>query len=130
MPHSARTDTSTTTFYVSKNIVLVPPFREAEEDNYFSVFEHKSIALDWPKDVWSFLLQYKLVGKAQEVYPLLFLQDSLKYELVKATILRAYELVHEACRQRFRSLKVPSQTYVVFAALYWINGVLQAMLRP
>lgn len=60
-------DISTTTFDMSKNIVLVPLFQETEVDTYFSVFEHITTALKWPKDVWSFLLQCKLVGKAQEV---------------------------------------------------------------
>ncbi len=62
-----------TNFDVSKNISLVPQFRES-------------------------------------------LEDSLKYDAVKAAILRAYELVQEAYRQRFRSHKKSfSQTFVEFA---------------
>ena len=44
------------------------------------------------------------------------LEDSFNYEVVKATVLRAYELVPEAYRQRFRShRKSSSKTHVEFA---------------
>lgn len=46
------------------------------------------------------LLQCKFVGKAQEVCALLSIEDSLEYEIVKSTVLRAYELVPEAYRQK------------------------------
>lgn len=62
------------------------------------------------------MLQCKLVGKAQEAWSVLSVEDGLDYEKVKSAILRAYELVPEAYRQRFRSLrKSPSQSYVDFA---------------
>jgi len=54
-------------FDVSKNIALVPTFRETEVDSYFGAFEQIATALEWPKDMWPILLQCKLVGKAQEV---------------------------------------------------------------
>ena len=38
-------------FNVSKHITLVPPFREAEVDSYFSAFEHIASSLGWPRDV-------------------------------------------------------------------------------
>ena len=62
-------------------------------------------ALHWPPEVWSLLLQCKLSWKAQEVVAALSLEDSLLYEVVKTTVLRAYELVPEAYRQRFRTHK-------------------------
>ena len=78
-------------FEVSKNIALVPPFREAEVDSYFSAFKRVATALKWPKEVWPLLLQSRLSGKAQEVVASLSLEDSLSYDTVKA-----YELVPEA----------------------------------
>ncbi len=103
-------------FDVSKHIALVPPFRETEVDSYFCAFERIAAALQWPRDVWSLLLQCKLVGKAQEVCATLSIDQSLNYEIVKATVLRAYELVPEAYRQRFRqSQKAANQTFVEFA---------------
>ncbi len=94
-----------TTFDVSKHISLVPQFRETEVDSYFSAFERIVSALNWSKEVWPLLLQCKLTGKAQEVCATLSLEDSLNYDMVKVAILRAYELVPEAYRQRFRNHK-------------------------
>uniref|UniRef100_A0A8K9V3F6 Gypsy retrotransposon integrase-like protein 1 n=1 Tax=Oncorhynchus mykiss TaxID=8022 RepID=A0A8K9V3F6_ONCMY len=107
---------SSNTFDISRQIALVPLFRESEVDSYFCVFERIAVALKWPEEVWCLLLQCKLTGKAQEVLSALPLEDSLNYEVVKATVLRAYELVPEAYRQRFRShRKSSSKTYVEFA---------------
>ncbi|KAK2845089.1 hypothetical protein Q5P01_011748 [Channa striata] len=71
--------------------------------------------LKWPKTVWPLLLQCKFVGKAQEVCTSLSTEDRLDYDKVKATVLRAYELVPEAYRQIFRKCeKTATQTYVEF----------------
>lgn len=105
-----------TAFDVSKNIALVPLFRESEVDSYFSVFERIAVALQWPTEVWALLLQCKLHGKAQEAMAALSLEESLSYESVKSAILRIYELVPEAYRQKFRSnRKSPNQTSTEFA---------------
>ncbi|XP_030216443.1 uncharacterized protein LOC115546817 [Gadus morhua] len=103
-------------FDIGKHIVLVPTFRETEVDSYFSAFERIASALQWPTEVWPLLLQCKIHGKAQEAVAALPLEDSLKYDSVKAAILRAYELVPEAYRQKFRNHKrAPTQNYVEFA---------------
>ncbi|KAI3366276.1 hypothetical protein L3Q82_009748 [Scortum barcoo] len=96
---------STPTFDVSKHISLVPVFRESEVESYFATFERIATALHWPPDVWAILLQCKLMGRAQEACSSLSIEDSLVYEKVKAAMLRLYELVPEAYRQRFRNLK-------------------------
>ena len=88
--------TQTKAFDIAKHIALVPPFRETKIDKYFNVFERVAATLHWPKHVWPLLLQCKLTGKAQEIYPSLSLEDSLQYECVKTTVLSAYELVPEA----------------------------------
>ncbi|KAL4009738.1 hypothetical protein ACER0C_003590 [Sarotherodon galilaeus] len=103
-------------FDVSKHIALVPTFRETEVDSYFNTFEKVATALNWPRDMWPILLKCKLEGKAQEVVASLSLEQSMKYEVLKDTIVRAYELVPEAYRQKFRNhKKSSSQTYVEFA---------------
>ena len=94
-------------FDVSKNIALVPSFQESEVDSYFSTFERVAAALHWPLEVWLLLLQRKLSGKAQEVVAALSLEDSLQYDIVKTTVLLAYELVPEAYMQRFSNHKKP-----------------------
>ena len=62
------------------------------------------------------LLQSVLVGKAQEIYGSLSVEQSSNCEHVKAAILKAYKLVPEAYRQKFRNyLKYDSKTQVKFA---------------
>ena len=53
---------SAAAFDVSKNISLVPVFRESEVESYFGAFERIAAALHWPEDVWAILLQCKLTG--------------------------------------------------------------------
>ena len=66
--------------------------------------------------MWPLLLQSVLKGKAQEAYSALSVTDCSDYVTVKASILRAYELVPEAYRQKFRHYrKQDNQTYVEFA---------------
>ncbi len=92
-------------FNVAKNIALVPPFREKEIEAYFLAFERIAMALKWPIESWSLMLQCKLTGKAQEVCASLSLEESVQYDAVKKAILCAYELVPEHYRQRFRMTK-------------------------
>ena len=103
-------------FDVSKNIRLVPQFNEKEIDKYFSHFEKVGDKCKWPRDMWTLLLQSVLVGKAQEVYSALSPDECSDYDTVKQAILKAYELVPEAYRQKFRNTrKSDGQTYVEFA---------------
>ena len=103
-------------FDPARNIRLVPPFQEKEVDNYFAHFEKVADSLNWPKESWVLLLQSVLVGKAQEIYGSLSVEQSSNYEHVKEAILKAYELVPEAYRQKFRNyLKYDSKTHVEFA---------------
>ena len=103
-------------FDVSKHVRFVPPFQETEVDKYFLHFEKVASSLAWPKEVWTLLLQSALLGKAREAYSALSVDQSSDYDIVKSAVLRAYELVPEAYRQKFRSSwKNESQTYVEFA---------------
>ena len=62
------------------------------------------------------LLQSVLVGKAQEIYGSLSVEQSSNCEHVTEAILKAYELFPEAYRQKFRNyLKYDSKTHVEFA---------------
>jgi len=111
-PTVTKTAPSTSSgFDISKHTRFVPPFQEHEVDKYFLHFEKVATSLEWPKDVWTLL-----VGKAREVYSALSLDQSSEYEVVKTSVLNAYELVPEAYRQKFReSRKDEAQTYVEFA---------------
>ena len=103
-------------FDVTKHIRLVPPFQEKEVDKYFLHFEKVAENLNWPKEHWNLLLQSVLIGKAREIYTQLGVEQSHHYETVKELILKGYELVPEAYRQKFRNCKKDSnQTHVEFA---------------
>ena len=103
-------------FDVTKHIRLVPPFQEKEVDKYFLHFEKMAENLKWPREHWTLLLQSVVIGKAREIYTQLSLEQSSDYDKVKELILKAYELVPEAYRQKVRDCrKEPSQTHVEFA---------------
>ena len=103
-------------FDVTKHIRLFPPFQEKEVDKYFLHFEKVAENLKWPREHWTLLLQSVVIGKAREIYTQLSLEQSSDYDKVKELILKAYELVPEAYRQKFRDCrKEPNQTHVEFA---------------
>ena len=107
---------SSAKFDVTKHIKFVPPFQQADVDKYFLHFEKVAGNLKWPKEYWVMLLQSVLVGKAREIYIQLDVEQAANYDNVKELILKGYELVPEAYRQKFRSFeKLGCQTYVEFA---------------
>ena len=103
-------------FDLGKQVRLVPPFNEDDVDNFFLHFEKVATSLDWPERHWALLVQSVLRGKAQEAYSALSVEECSDYASVKVAILKAYELVPEAYRQKFRNyLKSESQTHVEFS---------------
>ena len=99
-----------------RNICLVSPFVEKDEEKYFPHFEKVALTLKWPREVWPLLLQSVLTGRAQEVYGAMSVEQSADYNKVKASILRCHELVPEAYLQCFRHYKkTEHQTYMEFA---------------
>ena len=74
-----------------------------EVDKYFAHFEKVADSLNWPKDSCVLLLQGVLVGKTQDIYGFVSVEQSSNYEHVQEAILKAYELVPEAYRQKFRN---------------------------
>ena len=112
----AHEESIATKFDLGKNVRLVPPFNESEVDKYFQHFERVAQNLKWAIDQWPLLLQSVLRGKAQEAYTALPISECVDYNSVKNAILKAYELVPEAYRQKFRNYrKQESQTHVEFA---------------
>ena len=72
--------------------------------------------LKCPREHWTLLLQSIVIGKAREIYTQHLLEQSSDYDKVKELILKAYEFVPEAHRQKFRDCwKVPDQTHVEIA---------------
>lgn len=84
----------------------MPKCQESEIDQYFLHFEKIAVSLKWPKEVWTILLQSVFVGRAREVFSAMPILDSADYDLVKETVFKAYELVPEAYRQKYRGHRV------------------------
>ena len=112
-------------FDATKNIRLVPKFEEKEVDRYFLHFEKIAESLKWNRESWTLLLQSVFVGKAREIYSSLSIEQCQNYDAIKKAVLKAYELVPEAYRQKFRSAKKESnQTHVEFARVQEQNACL------
>ena len=112
----AHEESIATKFDLCKNVQLVAPFNESEVDKYFQHFERVAQNFEQPTDQWPLLLQSVLKGKAQEAYTALPISECVVYNCVKNAILKAYELVPEAYRQKFRNYhKQESQTHAEFA---------------
>jgi hypothetical protein len=108
-------DSSSSSFDPTKYVKFVPQFKESEVDQFFLHFEKVATSLKWPKDSWALLLQSVLVGKAREAFSAMSVADSADYDLIKTNVLKAYELVPEAYRQKFRSTqKAQCTTHVEF----------------
>ena len=104
------------TFDLSKCFSFVPKFEPDNCELFFEMFEEIALPRQWPKEEWVTLIQGSLTGKAQAAYVALDLSQLGDYDLVRQTVLKAYELVPEAYRQSFRTEKVkPGQTYLDFA---------------
>lgn len=103
-------------FDVAKVSRLVPKFEESDPEVFFRQFEKTATTLAWPKEFWTILIQTVLIGKGALVYANLPVEESKDYELVKTTIMAAYELTVQGYRQQFRKLqKLSGKTYVEFA---------------
>lgn len=94
---------------------LVPKFNERDPDVFFSMFERVAEARGWPDSTRTLMLQCVLTGRAQEAYAALSNSDCVRYDLVKSAVLKAYELVPEAYRQRFRSVRRGDKSHLEFA---------------
>ena len=105
-----------THFDLTKHIRLVPPFHEKEVDRCFFHFKKVDENLKWQKDHWTLLLQSVVIGKAYEIYTQLSLEQNSDHDKVNELLLKDYELVSEAYRQKFRNnRKENEQTHVEFA---------------
>ncbi len=103
-------------FDTAGNLRLVPKFNEGDPDTFFIFFERIVEATGWPSKEHTLLLQCVLTGRAQEVYSTLSLSDCEHYDIVKAAMLKAHELVPEAYRQKFRTLsRGVNEAHVEFA---------------
>ncbi len=102
-------------FSLTSNLKLVPKFNEEDPDVFFTLFERMAEMRDWSNDNCVALLQCVLSGKAQVVFSSMSIDDCRDYDKVKSVILKAYECVPEAYRQRFHLQKKEEvQTHLEF----------------
>ena len=103
-------------FNPAKVLPLVPTFVETEVNEFFVGFEIAATRLKWPEEHWASLIHCRLTGKARKVFNGLTLEQTQDFNTLKNAILKVYELVPEAYRQRFRDLtKKEGQSFVEFA---------------
>lgn len=103
-------------FNLGAALKLVPVFDEQNVPEFFKAFERVASRLSWPTEMWTVLIQCRLVGKAIRVYNALEEAVARDYQKVKNLVLKAYDLVPEAYRLRFRNYsKHPAQSFVEFA---------------
>ena len=86
-------------------IKFLPKFNERDPDVFFSLFENVAKNQDWSSEDKTLLLQTVLIGRAQEAFVALTFEERRSYDKVKEAVLKCYELVPEAYRQRFRNLR-------------------------
>ena len=107
-----RTGDHTPAFDAVRNLRMLPKFSEEEPKTFFELFEHIAEGRNWPDRDRVDMLRSIFTGKAQEAYSSLSREDSCHYDKVKEAVLQAYELIPEAYRQRFRTIrKTEKQTW-------------------
>ena len=84
-------------------VKFLPKFNERDPDVFFSLFESIPSDLKWTSEDKVLLLQTTLHGHAQEAFVALSAVERKDYKIVKDAVLKAYQLVPEAYRQRFRN---------------------------
>lgn len=86
--------------------VSVPKLTEKDDIvSYLTMFERLMVAYEVKREKWVFKLAAHLVGKAQEAYAALSIEDARDYVKVKEAILRRFDITEESYRQRFRAAK-------------------------
>ena len=84
--------------------VKVTKLTEGDDiEAYLTTFERVMTAYEVPKARWSFKLASQLVGKAQQAYAALGVDEASDYEQLKQAVLRRYDINEESHRRRFRT---------------------------
>ena len=92
-------------FDVSKCIKLVPSFEESDPAEFFIQFSRLANSLKWPCESWPALVQSVLKGKGRTASLALDNIQSTAYDVVKETVLKAYQLTSEYYQNKFRNTK-------------------------
>lgn len=87
---------------------LVPKFNDKDTEIFFLCLN------GWSDSTRILLLQCVLTGKAQQAFSALNATDCVVYHKIKSAVLKAYELVPEAYRQRLRGWKCGDMSHLEF----------------
>ena len=99
---------------LEKDSVKLTQVSESDDmEAYLTTFKRVMQAHEIDMSRWAYKLAPQLTGKAQQAYAVLGSEDARSYALVKAVILRRYNINEETYRKRFRSLTLkPGETPV------------------
>ena len=92
---------------------LLQKFTEKDDvESYLDMFERVATQQEWPKETWATQLAGLLSGDALDSYSALAPASAKDYDLVKAAILKRYDVNAEMYRQRFRlEIRKPTESY-------------------
>ena len=82
---------------------MLQKLTEDDMESYLDMFERVAAQQEWPKETWATQLAGLLSGNALECYSSLTLACAKDYDVVKAAILKRYDVNAETYRQRFRT---------------------------
>jgi len=71
-------------------------------DSFLHRFEVYADSQRWSKGQWAVYLSALLKGKALEVYSRLPVKDAQDYEILKAALLKRFNLTEEGFKQKFK----------------------------
>ena len=87
----------------------------SEKDDVESCLDMFKRQQEWPKETWATQLAGLLSGDALDSYSSLAPASAKDYDLVKAAILKRYDVSAETYRQRFRTeTRKPTESYMNF----------------
>ena len=72
-------------------------------ESYLDMFERVAAQQEWPEETWATQLAGLLSGNALKCYSSLIPTCAKDYDVVKAAILKCYDVNAETYRQRFRT---------------------------
>jgi hypothetical protein len=86
----------------------LPNFVEGKDsiDAYLKRFERFAENAGWSIDQWATNLSALLQGKALDVYSRLSAEESVKYDVLKESLLKRFQFTEEGFRQKLRSCKM------------------------
>ena len=101
------------------SIPPLPVFQEGKDDidSYLCRFERHASCVGWSKPDWALALSALLSGKALDIISRLTAEQVKDYDIVKASLLKGYDLTEEGYRMKFRQSKLhQGETFVQYAA--------------